>query len=121
MSTSASATDFNFRDLDVLGLGPVARQTSAVFDRFWNSDWVVPVTALKLDATTRDLRAEKPRILQSIEGTPVLEHFPLNRKDWESDLAELRKERARRRRAVCSPICQRPTPSGIACPTPCIT
>jgi putative cardiolipin synthase len=83
--------DFNFRDLDVLGLGPVARQTSTVFDRFWNSDWVVPVTALKLDATTRDLRAEKPRILQSLEGTPVLEHFPLNRKDWASDLADFAK------------------------------
>jgi putative cardiolipin synthase len=31
---------FNFRDLDVLGVGPVARQASAVFDRYWNSDWV---------------------------------------------------------------------------------
>ena len=30
--------DFNFHDLDVLGIGPVARQASAVFDRFWNSD-----------------------------------------------------------------------------------
>lgn len=82
---------FNFRDLDVLGLGPVARQTSTVFDRFWNSDWVVPVTALKLDATARDLRAETPRILQSIEGTPVLERFPLNRKDWSADLADFAK------------------------------
>jgi putative cardiolipin synthase len=32
--------DFNFHDLDVLGVGPVARQASAVFDRYWNSDWV---------------------------------------------------------------------------------
>ncbi len=31
---------FNFHDLDVLGVGPVARQASAVFDRYWNSDWV---------------------------------------------------------------------------------
>lgn len=82
---------FNFRDLDVLGLGPVARQTSTVFDRFWNSDWVVPVAALKLEATTRDLRAEKPRILQSLEGTPVLERFPLSRKDWSSELADFAK------------------------------
>ncbi|MEJ0034520.1 MAG: hypothetical protein WDO68_00305 [Gammaproteobacteria bacterium] len=83
--------DFNFRDLDVLGLGPVARQTSAVFDRFWNSDWVVPVTALNLDATARDLRAEKPAILQSLEGEPVLERFPLNRKDWSAELADFAK------------------------------
>ena len=38
-------TGFNFHDLDVLGVGPVARQASAVFDRYWNSDWVrrIPV------------------------------------------------------------------------------
>ena len=83
--------DFNFRDLDVLGLGPVARQTSTVFDRFWNSDWVVPASALKLGATPRDLRAQTPRILQELEGTPVLERFPLNNKDWSADLAEFSK------------------------------
>jgi cardiolipin synthase C len=33
-------TEFNFHDLDVLGIGPVARQASTVFDRYWNSDWV---------------------------------------------------------------------------------
>lgn len=31
---------FNFHDLDVLGVGPVARQASEVFDRYWNSPWV---------------------------------------------------------------------------------
>jgi putative cardiolipin synthase len=31
---------FNFLDLDVLGVGPVARQASEVFDRYWNSGWV---------------------------------------------------------------------------------
>ncbi len=32
--------EFNFLDLDVLGVGPVAREASGVFDRYWNSDWV---------------------------------------------------------------------------------
>ena len=49
--------DFNFRDLDVLGIGPVARQASAVFDRFWNSEWVVPVKALGMRLGREDLRA----------------------------------------------------------------
>jgi cardiolipin synthase C len=83
------ATEFNFRDIDVLGVGPVSRQTSMVFDRFWNSEWVVPVAALKLPADTKDLRAETPRILSSLEGTAVLDRFPLNRKDWSEDLAQL--------------------------------
>ena len=83
--------EFNFRDLDVLGTGPVARQASTVFDRFWNSEWVVPVSALKLGATARDLRAEKPGILRSLEGSPVLERFLLNRKDWAPEIADFAK------------------------------
>ncbi len=31
---------FNFFDLDVLGVGPVARQASEAFDGYWNSGWV---------------------------------------------------------------------------------
>jgi putative cardiolipin synthase len=37
---------FNFHDLDVLGVGPVARQASAVFDRYWNSEWVSRIPPL---------------------------------------------------------------------------
>ncbi len=38
--------DVNFRDLDLLLAGPVAGQASSVFDEFWNSDAVVPISAL---------------------------------------------------------------------------
>ena len=79
-------TDFNFHDLDALGVGPVARQCSIVFDRFWNSDAVVPVSALELKATRRDLRAETPEILAQLAGSPVLERFPLERRDWKREL-----------------------------------
>ncbi|GAB5451770.1 MAG: phospholipase D family protein [Halioglobus sp.] len=41
----------NFRDLDIVTVGPVARSTSAVFDRFWNGNWVVPAGEL-VDSTT---------------------------------------------------------------------
>jgi putative cardiolipin synthase len=85
------ATEFNFRDLDLLGAGPVARQASAVFDRFWNSSWVVPVGALELQATSRDLRADKPRMLEVIEGSPVLQRLPLNRESWQDLLDDLAK------------------------------
>jgi len=36
----------NFVDLDVLASGPVVRELSAVFDRFWNSDRVFPIEEL---------------------------------------------------------------------------
>lgn len=43
--------EFNFHDLDVLGAGPVARQASAVFDRYWNSEWV---RGIRLDDGAQD-------------------------------------------------------------------
>lgn len=38
--------DVNFRDLDLLLAGPASSEASAVFDQFWNSDAVVPISAL---------------------------------------------------------------------------
>jgi putative cardiolipin synthase len=39
--------DKNFRDLDVLAIGPVVAQASNVFDKYWNSDAAYPVTAFR--------------------------------------------------------------------------
>jgi putative cardiolipin synthase len=39
-------TESNFRDLDIVGAGPIVRDTSEVFDRFWNGPWSVPVAQL---------------------------------------------------------------------------
>lgn len=36
----------NFRDLDIVGAGPIVRQTSNVFDRFWNGPWATPIAEL---------------------------------------------------------------------------
>ena len=32
--------DFNFHDLDVLAVGPIAQDASNMFDHFWNSEWI---------------------------------------------------------------------------------
>ena len=39
-------TRSNFRDLDIVGAGPIVRDTSEVFDRFWNGPWSIPVAQL---------------------------------------------------------------------------
>lgn len=55
----------NFVDLDVLSSGPVVRELSAVFDRYWNSERAVPIGLLiaqppaheareRFEAATRD-------------------------------------------------------------------
>jgi putative cardiolipin synthase len=36
----------NFRDLDVLAVGPIAHDVSGVFDRYWNNSSTVPIGAL---------------------------------------------------------------------------
>ena len=42
----AADPEVNFRDLDLLLFGPAVAQASSIFDRFWNSDAVVPIAAL---------------------------------------------------------------------------
>jgi putative cardiolipin synthase len=34
-------TESNFRDLDIVGAGPIVRETSEVFDHFWNGPWAI--------------------------------------------------------------------------------
>lgn len=38
--------DLDFGDLDVLAIGPVVREVSSAFDRYWNSAAAFPITAL---------------------------------------------------------------------------
>jgi cardiolipin synthase C len=38
--------EFNFYDVDILGMGPIARTVSAVFDDYWTCVLAVPVNAL---------------------------------------------------------------------------
>ncbi|HSE89002.1 MAG TPA: phospholipase D family protein [Candidatus Binatia bacterium] len=49
--------NYNYRDLDIAAAGPVVRDLSNVFDRFWNGEWSVPIAALVDRAYTQeDLR-----------------------------------------------------------------
>jgi cardiolipin synthase C len=53
---------FNFRDLDIAAAGPVVRDLSKVFDRFWNGEWSVPAAALvHRPYTEEDLRLLEQR------------------------------------------------------------
>ncbi len=79
----------NFLDLDVMGVGEIAQQASTVFDRFWNSQWVTPVAALKPGATTQDLRADAPKVQSELEQSAAVDRFALDRED--SPLAGLLK------------------------------
>jgi putative cardiolipin synthase len=81
--------EFNFRDLDVLGVGPVARQSSGVFDRFWNSEWVVPVKALGIASTREDLKKAYAPVREKLLAAPSLASFVIDRREWSAALARL--------------------------------
>jgi putative cardiolipin synthase len=42
----SAGTQTNFRDLDLLLLGPATEQASGIFDRYWNSEAAIPIDSL---------------------------------------------------------------------------
>lgn len=50
-----------FADLDVLSVGPVAREVSSSFDLYWNSDLSYPIASLVKDLPSKELAAERKK------------------------------------------------------------
>jgi putative cardiolipin synthase len=76
--------DSNFRDLDLVAIGPVVGEASRVFDDYWNCDAAYPVTAFR---NVRDTQADLVRLraalardarafAQSDYAEAVLEELP---------------------------------------------
>lgn len=81
-----ASSESNFHDLDLVLFGPAVGQASAVFDRFWNSDSVVPLGSLSRDAPARmqalvlRVRAEAASpaargYLQRVEASPNVRSY----------------------------------------------
>jgi putative cardiolipin synthase len=51
--------DLAFADLDVIGVGPVARDVSTAFDRYWNNELAFPVSVLAGEPPTPEEIAQK--------------------------------------------------------------
>ena len=81
--------DFNFHDLDVLGVGTIAQQANEMFDHFWNSELVA--SAKNLTAQTDPDRAEVTwkNLQANAREAPELEAFPRAVKDWAAELQAL--------------------------------
>jgi len=81
---------FNFHDLDVLGIGPVAREASAVFDTFWNSDWVLPAAALDIEAAPAAAARARVELRSRLAAAKSLTRFPVETLDWTTQIRALR-------------------------------
>lgn len=54
----------NFRDLDLIAIGPVVKQASRAFDEYWNCDAAYPVTAFGEHADHYDLAKLRKELAQ---------------------------------------------------------
>jgi putative cardiolipin synthase len=81
--------EFNFKDLDVLGVGQVARQASEAYDRFWNSEWVLSVTELHAEVTEEEVKSLNGAMTKFLAASPDLVRVPLEPRDWSADIAAL--------------------------------
>ena len=78
----------NFRDLDIAAVGPVVRETSRVFDHFWNGQWSVPIAALVDHRYSKaDLQAKMVQVREKIAQGD----YPY---DVDADVEHLRNELA---------------------------
>ena len=77
-------TQANFRDLDIMAVGPVVKDVSSVFDHFWNGKWSFPIAALVEEPQTEaDLQAFREGLREKIAGESY--PYPLDQ-----DVAQLR-------------------------------
>jgi len=68
---------FNYHDLDVLGIGPVANQVSVEFDTYWNASETLPITAFEEPddsaESSQELQQKFAAAVQEAKNTPYLD------------------------------------------------
>lgn len=83
----------NYRDLDIAAVGPVVRDSSRVFDYFWNRDWSVPVGATVAETFGEDdLQSARSELEERIAGEDY--PYPVSRKvaSYREDVSSLKRE-----------------------------
>lgn len=94
--------DLDYHDLDLLAAGPIVAETSASFDRYWNSEFAVPLEAFRRvagDAAQRaalrewfaahETRVEGSPYAKALAGAPLLERLRRGDLDWRRGEARL--------------------------------
>ena len=102
--------DFNFHDLDVLGIGPVARQASAVFDLFWNSPWLLAIGDLDLKYSREQATQAYEQMVAEVAASHSLSGFPAVPQDWTDKWREVAAQLAYGESTVHTDV---PTDDGI--------
>jgi putative cardiolipin synthase len=92
---------YNFVDTDLLGVGEVALQSNEMFDRFWNSEWVVAAANLETEADKESASRQWQAIQDNSANAPELASFPRQPRDWSEEIrAEAAKLRIGRSKLI---------------------
>ena len=65
-------TDAEFRDFDMLAIGPIAADIAETFDRFWNHKLAVPMEAFETDKKLPDLATARANVDRKASETSEL-------------------------------------------------
>ncbi len=78
----------NFRDLDVVTVGPVVEDLSQAFNDYWTDEWTYPIQELVADHPGADELDElRERVLEIYdEEREILTSFTLAPRNWEKEL-----------------------------------
>ena len=80
---------FNFLDIDVLGVGPLARESSQLFDHFWNSPAVAPASAFGHAQPEESVEEIEYADLERLKKSERLQNVPIERQNWDKILQSL--------------------------------
>jgi putative cardiolipin synthase len=78
----------NFRDLDVLAVGPIVPDLSEAFDSYWNDEWSYPAEAFVTPADAEDFEEVRERLVPTEVEEERLSASVLERRDWSLFLEE---------------------------------
>jgi cardiolipin synthase C len=74
-----ASAELNFRDRDLLSVGPVVPQVAAAFDIFWNNSWAYPIASLtKATLTSEEAVARRASAIRAGEELAQRGYHPLH-------------------------------------------
>ena len=85
-------SNYNFHDMDVLAIGALAADANAMFDEFWNSEWLASADRLTTKPDREKAREGWIRLQLRNRDAASLASFPVEPEDWRDELAQLELE-----------------------------
>lgn len=74
-----ASTELNFRDRDLLSVGPVVAQVEEAFDIFWNSPWAYPIASItNATLTPKEAGARRAGAIRAGEELVRLGYHPVH-------------------------------------------